>query len=88
MFLVALGVPLSWEKVDLQADLSWIGWRLDFRHSIALLPEDKRAKLCAALAALVKPGVKVERRCLERTIGHWRSLLASTLVTVFVSAFV
>lgn len=69
MFLVALGVPLSWEKVDLQADLSWMGWRFDFRRSIALLPEDKRAKLCTALAALVEPGVKVERRCLERTIG-------------------
>ena len=26
MFLVSLGIPLSWEKLQLGEDLSWIGW--------------------------------------------------------------
>ena len=67
MFLVALGVPLSWEKVDLQAGLSWIGWPLDFRHSIALLPDDKRAKLCLAVGWRPLPTLQLQG-------GQWTSV--------------
>lgn len=37
MFLVVLGAPLSWQKVDLQAGLSWIGWGLALVFAVQLL---------------------------------------------------
>ena len=38
MFLVSLGVPLSWEKLQLGGDLSWIGWDLRLSTRSACLP--------------------------------------------------
>ena len=69
MFLGALGVPLSWRKLDLGSELVWIGWKfcLDVGH--ASLPTDKIEKLQALLSPLAVSGVKVRRKEVEKVIG-------------------
>ena len=44
MFLVALGVPLSYEKLELGFSLHWIGWRFNWERRAAALPIVKREK--------------------------------------------
>ena len=38
MFLCALGVPLSWEKVRLGVEVTWIGWQFSLSKGMALCP--------------------------------------------------
>ena len=45
MFLVALGVPLSYEKLELGFSLQWIGWHFNWERRAAALPTVKREKL-------------------------------------------
>ena len=81
MFLCALGVPLSWEKLRLGTQLGWIGWDLCCSTRCALLPDAKREKMLSLLSPLLKPGSRLLRRDLERTIGLllWFSGAASWL---------
>ena len=69
MFLCALGVPLSWRKLDLGTELVWIGWKFNFDGAHASLPLEKREKLSSLLGPLCKKGAKVERREVESLIG-------------------
>ena len=70
MLACALGVPLSWHKLQLSTDLSWIGWRLCFAgEPCASLPDDKRVRLGVALRALVQEGNSVCRRELRQLLG-------------------
>ena len=69
MFLVALGVPISWEKVRLGCAVDWIGWRFNLLHLEACLPEDKRLKLLTLLEPLLLPNRRVARKAVEHCIG-------------------
>ena len=69
MFLRALGVPLSWRKLDLGTQLVWIGWKFNLEGAHASLPLEKREKLSILLGPLCKKGAKVERREVESLIG-------------------
>ena len=69
MFLVALGVPLSWEKLSLGTSMRWLGWGFNWADRVAWVPDDKRAKLLGFLVQLREPKRKVERRMLENCIG-------------------
>ena len=69
MFLTALGVPLSWEKLDLSSSLSWIGWNFSWSRMVATLPSAKREKLLAFLEPLLSAGQSVERKAVEQAVG-------------------
>ena len=56
MLAVAMGVPISWRKLQLADSLRWIGWDICLGGKpVAALPEDKRAVLLAALWPLLRP---------------------------------
>ena len=69
MFLVSMGIPLSWEKLQLGEDLSWIGWSLRLSVRSACLPRDKQSKILGLLCPLLKAGTRMPRREVERVIG-------------------
>ena len=69
MLLCGLGVPLSWEKLKLSQQLSWIGWKFKFDSFTAVLPDDKAERCAKMLKPLVRSGVKMLRKDLERLIG-------------------
>ena len=69
MFLTALGVPLSWEKLALGTKIPWIGWLFDLSNRCASLPEDKRRKALEILQVLMCSGKKIEKKLVEKAIG-------------------
>ncbi|CAE6929638.1 unnamed protein product [Symbiodinium sp. CCMP2592] len=69
MFVVALGIPLSWEKLQLSRKLGWIGWVFDLCTRSASAPADKVKKAAAKLRLLLTEGRKVERRDVDKLIG-------------------
>ena len=69
LFLVALGVPLSWEKVHMGDLQPWIGWSFNWKRGLAELPDNKRQTLMVALSELTVPGRKVARKNVERCVG-------------------
>ena len=84
MLACALGVPLSWHKLQLSTDLSWICWRLCFAgEPCASLPDDKRVRLGVALRALLQEGNSVCRRELtvagNAVLVHHRRAVTATL---------
>ena len=85
MLACALGVPLSWHKLQLSTDLSWICWRLCFAgEPCASLPDDKRVRLGVALRALLQRGEQCVSAGVETVAGnavlvHHRRAVAATL---------
>ena len=69
LFLVALRVPLSWEKIHLGPIATWIGWKLDWHLYTAHMPDAKRSKLHEMLLQLVSPGKRVEKKLIEQCVG-------------------
>ena len=69
LFLAALGVPLSWEKVRMGGLQPWIGWSFHWDRGFAELPDNKRQTLLGLLTELTTPGRKVPRKTVERCIG-------------------
>ena len=71
MLATAVGVPLSWHKLQLAGSLKWISWDIVLgRRPVATLPEDKRAVLRAALRPFCHVGACVSRRELRRLAGR------------------
>ena len=67
---VALGLPRSWRKLRLGTALKWVGWGVSLRVATrAMLPEDKRERLLAALEPLCQSGSWVSRKELEKCLG-------------------
>jgi hypothetical protein len=69
-FLEALGVSLSWKKLELSPSPTWIGWTFVFaedRH--AVLPENKIIKLRALLLPLVSGTKRIPRTQLQSLVG-------------------
>ena len=69
MFACALGIPLSWQKLQLGNELQWVGWMFCLDRKVAFLPELKRSRLLELLRPLLSAKAKVEKRQLERLIG-------------------
>ena len=69
LFLSALGIPLSWRKLDLGPTLAWLGWQFDFAGSWASLPSSKLAKFLGVLQPFRSRGAKVSRKAVESLIG-------------------
>ena len=68
MFLTALGVPLSWRKLDIGTELVWIGWKFNLSVNHAYLPADKAAKVQVLLHQLRVQGAKVPRKEIEKVV--------------------
>ena len=51
--LLALGLPISFHKMELGPRLIWIGLEVDFEVDVWGLPEDKRSRILLFLSALV-----------------------------------
>ena len=66
---VALGIPLSWHKLQLGNELQWIGWCFRINKWCAELPCDKKQKLLVLLLPLTRAKQKIDKRQLERFIG-------------------
>ena len=45
IFLCALGVPLSWHKLEFGVAVRWIGWDLAFDLGTVAIPQDKLQRL-------------------------------------------
>ena len=69
MFLTALGVPLSWRKLDIGTEFVLIGWKFNLSVNHAYLPADKAAKAQVLLHQLHVRGAKVPRKEIEKVIG-------------------
>ena len=69
LFLAALGVPLSWEKVRMGHLQSWLGWSFDWGLGQAELPDNKRQMLVGLLQELTSVRRKVPRKHVERCVG-------------------
>ena len=91
MFLVALGVPLSWEKLQHSRRLGWIGRVFDLTCRSAAAPADKVKKAAEKLQLLLVVGKRVKRKEVDRLVGlrlWWTNMaaLASRLVPATVQA--
>ena len=70
MLMCAMGVPLSWHKLELGSQLKWIGWHFSFgARPQACLPEDKRLRLLGMLTPLCHSGTKVDRTSVSKLAG-------------------
>ena len=95
MLACALGEPLSWHKVQLSTDLSWIGWRLCFAgEPCASLPGDKRVRInycsfaCAGARGEQRVSAGVETVAGNVMLVHHRRAVAATLAERTLSSLV
>ena len=66
--LSALGVPISWRKAQLGANITWCGWTFNFDCETVRLTAEKLAKLRAQLHEL-RHSKKILRKKLESGLG-------------------
>ena len=69
MFVLALGVPISWEKLQFSSSVSWIGWEFNFLEANVFLPYAKKQKLQVLLQKFMSANQRVERKCVEQVVG-------------------
>ena len=69
MFLLSIGMPISWEKLQLGTAISWIGWDFHFSNATVCLPNAKKQKLQQLLSCLMVENRRVERKLVEQAIG-------------------
>ena len=69
MFLLSIGMPISWEKLQLGSAISWIGWDFHFSNATVCLPNAKKQKLQQLLSCLMVENRRVERKLVEQAIG-------------------
>ena len=67
-FLSILGVPISWRKAQLGANVAWCGWTFQFDHETVHLTTEKLAKLRQQLLKL-QQSKKILRKKLESSLG-------------------
>ena len=69
-FLVVIGVPLSWSKLALGEELSYLGWKLSVKLEFtARLPEDKMSKLRCQLVRWIRHPWAACRSELQQCVG-------------------
>lgn len=71
MLACAMGLPLSWHKLQLCDQLKWIGWELSFGNNpSAALPVDKLKLLSEGLQSVARRARRVPRKELQALIGR------------------
>ena len=88
VFLSALGVPLSWHKLEFGVTVRWIGWDLAFDLGTVSIPADKRSRVLALLQSVVATKSAIQRKELEKGLGLlvWASW-STPLLRPWLSAF-
>ena len=66
---LSLGVPSSWEKLQLGCAISRIGWDFHFSNATVCLIAAKRKEDTAFAVGLMVENGRVERKQVEQTIG-------------------
>eukprot|EP00435_Cladocopium_sp_Y103_P043837 s2142_g12.t1 len=69
LFMCAIGIPFSWEKMVLGREFAWLGWQFNVAELAVTIPLNKREKILPLLSSLFKPSSKVERKLVERVVG-------------------
>jgi hypothetical protein len=68
MFFVALGVPISWAKLQFGKEILWLGLTIDLRSWAFSLTREKLDKACVFLE-LIQKGGYVPRKSVESGVG-------------------
>ena len=68
IFFSAIGAQMSWKKAQLQDNITWCGWDLNFAMDTIQLTQNKLDKLLEQLQAL-RDHKKASRKSLEKTTG-------------------
>ena len=69
LFMCALGVPFSWEKMSFGQTFQWLGWCFDLTKPCAFVPQSKREKLLPLLDLLCNPAALPERRVVVQVVN-------------------
>ena len=69
MFASALGIPLSWHKLQLGSTLQWVGWMFHMDKKVVCLPASKQETLLCLLKPFFATKSRVEKKQLQRLIG-------------------
>ena len=64
-----LNIPLSWHKLELGYNITWIGWSIDSWSDSIMIPQDKLTKLLQNMYLLTTSG-KFKRNLIEAVTGH------------------
>lgn len=54
----AFELLISWRKAELAREVIWIGWQFNFSTGTFFLRKDKRSKLQALMAELLRPPLR------------------------------
>ena len=75
-----LNVPISWNKLQLAHQVTWIGWNLNTTTCLVSIPDDKLLKLRMMLSRLRTPG-KFLRQEVEKLAGNllWLSDIVTSI---------
>ena len=68
MLIPFLNVPLSWNKLELDSKITWIGWDIDAISDVVTITPVKIQKIVDSLRSFSKPG-KFLRREVEKLTG-------------------
>ena len=68
LFIQAFRFPISWRKAELDREVSWIGWNLNFSTGLIRLQQAKRDKLLKLIAELLQRP-KTSKKQIEKFVG-------------------
>ena len=68
LFIQAFRLPISWRKAELDREVSWIGWNLNFSTGLIRLQQAKRDKLLKLIAELLQRP-KTSKKQIEKFVG-------------------
>jgi len=68
LFIQAFRLPISWHKAELDREVSWIVWNLNFSTGIIRLQLAKRDKLLKLIAELLQRP-KTSKKQIEKFVG-------------------
>lgn len=68
LFLQAFRLPISWRKAELDRQVNWIGWTLNFSTGIIKLQLTKRDKLLSLIDELLQRP-KTSKKQIEKFVG-------------------
>ena len=68
LVIQAFRLPISWRKAELDREVSWIGWNLNFSTGIIRLQHAKRDKLLKLIADLLQRP-KTSKKQIEKFVG-------------------
>ena len=69
LFLQVVGIPVSWQKLQISCRVDWIGWRLCFSSGTVSLRDEKRLRLLETVRSLLMANGRVSAKDLESFLG-------------------